>query len=254
MRYLRIPLSLNFFFSPISIEEPTFKEVIVVYSPKQESTESRYGRSILMKGFENVPIADMEVVLPNSGIDLKIKLRDKFQIASMILIGIIMIFMKFISGNNSSWIASLTILFCLGLRIFQVWSGMRNARQRNIDEMTRMLYSKSLASNNALLYYLIQSSSEQELKKTLLGHFFLWNSGKSLTKLELDDLCQTFLQNNLGIFIDFDISTSIKNLLSRDLITKTKREGLPAIYSAKPLSESLYQLDHIWDNLYNYHK
>jgi len=239
------------FFAKIYIQEPTFKEVVVLYSPKAASATSKYGRVVEMKAFENVPLADLEVTLPNSELFMHIKLRDKIQIVVMLVIGVIMVFLKIFS-ESTNWTTSITILFCLGLRLFQVWNGMRNARQHNVDEMTRMLYSKSLASHNALLYYLIHSCEEQELKETFLGHFFLQKHHEGLTKVALDELCQSFLQRNLGIFVDFDVNSCLKTLLTTELIIKKKQSTGKSIYVAKSLDDNVKKLDTVWDNLFEY--
>jgi len=205
-----------------------------------------------MKAFENIPMGDLEVVLPNTELEIHIKLRDKLQIVFMLFIGVITICFKILGAGSGDWITSITILFLIGIRIFQVWNGMRNAKQRNLDEMTRMLYSKSLASRSALLYYLIHSCEEQELKKSLLGYFFLWKSKEGLTRHQLDNICQDFLQKNLGVFVDFDVNGCLEKLITEKLITETKDVSSDIIYNAVPLEVGVNYLDKIWDNLYKY--
>jgi len=227
---------------------------VILYSPKVASLDSKHGRVVVLKSFENIPMADLEVTLPNSGLLMHIKKRDQLQMVIMLIIGMVTVLLKLLSGFSGDWTTSITVLFCLGLRFFQVWNGIRNARQRNIDEMTRMLYSKSLASHNALLYYLIHSCEEQELKETILGHFFLSKHPEGLEKSALDSICQSFLQRTLGIFVDFDVDNCLKRLLHANLITKHKKSGAKTVYAAKSLDEGVTILDTTWDNLYKYNK
>ncbi|KAL2934566.1 Adhesion G protein-coupled receptor B3, partial [Bienertia sinuspersici] len=60
-RFLRFPGSISNLISKTTIQEPTFEKIIVLYR-KQSDEDDR--RAIHVKHFKNIPMADMEIVLP----------------------------------------------------------------------------------------------------------------------------------------------------------------------------------------------
>jgi hypothetical protein len=55
-------LSFKSFLSKLTIQEPTFDRMIVVY--RRASSKTNLERGIYVKHFKNIPMADMEIVLP----------------------------------------------------------------------------------------------------------------------------------------------------------------------------------------------
>ncbi|EOA30424.1 hypothetical protein CARUB_v10013550mg [Capsella rubella] len=55
-------LSFKSFLSKLTIQEPTFDRIIVIY--RRASSKSNLERGIYVKHFKNIPMADMEIVLP----------------------------------------------------------------------------------------------------------------------------------------------------------------------------------------------
>ncbi|CAH1453595.1 unnamed protein product [Lactuca virosa] len=55
-------ISLRSLMSKITIQEPTFDRIIVVY--RRASTKGEKERGFHVKHFKNIPMADMEIVLP----------------------------------------------------------------------------------------------------------------------------------------------------------------------------------------------
>lgn len=62
IRLEKIELSVRNLMSKMTIQEPTFDRMIVVY--RRAGTKTKPDRGIFVKHFKNIPMADMEIVLP----------------------------------------------------------------------------------------------------------------------------------------------------------------------------------------------
>ncbi|XP_062197954.1 uncharacterized protein LOC133900742 [Phragmites australis] len=62
IRLETMELSLQNLIGKVAIQEPTFEEVIVLY--RRKSPKGQNDRAIHVKHFKNIPMADMELVLP----------------------------------------------------------------------------------------------------------------------------------------------------------------------------------------------
>ncbi|TQD71330.1 hypothetical protein C1H46_043132 [Malus baccata] len=62
IRLEKMELSVKNLLSKTTIKEPTFDRIIVVY--RRASTKAKEERGIYVKHFRNIPMADMEIVLP----------------------------------------------------------------------------------------------------------------------------------------------------------------------------------------------
>ncbi|ESR60158.1 hypothetical protein CICLE_v10015078mg [Citrus x clementina] len=61
-RLENMELSFRNLLGKVTIQEPTFDRIIVLY--RQASTKSKAERGVYLKHFRNIPMADMEIVLP----------------------------------------------------------------------------------------------------------------------------------------------------------------------------------------------
>uniref|UniRef100_A0A453M3T1 Aminopeptidase n=1 Tax=Aegilops tauschii subsp. strangulata TaxID=200361 RepID=A0A453M3T1_AEGTS len=62
IRLEKMELSIRNLLRKMTIQEPTFERIIVVY--RRASKETKKDRGIFVKHFKNIPMADMELVLP----------------------------------------------------------------------------------------------------------------------------------------------------------------------------------------------
>ena len=62
IRIENMELSLRSLMSKITIQEPTFDRIIVVY--RRAGTSAKSDRGIYVKHFRHIPMADLEIVLP----------------------------------------------------------------------------------------------------------------------------------------------------------------------------------------------
>jgi hypothetical protein len=225
--------------------------------------------STLIKLFQNIPKADLEMLFPNS--EVRMKPMDKLVIgvpaaisgvivvasklgASLILVGSVLAFWlglsdKNVQINQQHLIALGAGLGALGGFLFRQISKFKNRKIRFMKALADNLYFKNLDNNAGVFYHLIDAAEEEEFKEAALAYFFLSIEKQELTRTELDNLIEKWLEDNFNCQIDFEIDDALAKLERFEIVM---REG--DILRCKPLQEALQQLDFIWDNYFEYHQ
>ena len=171
-------------FQRLTLQEPTFQETVVVYSeitsgidteitsssgtvpmrsersPSISGDGSGVERPVLrLKSFRDIPIADVEVVLPGLRAD-RMKSADIVKLVVILLAGISTAFYSYFFATSDSLTVRLTLIGILGLRAFQTWRSVINAKITMDDFIRTTLYCRSQDSQRGVLLS-IQSSIEQ---------------------------------------------------------------------------------------------
>jgi hypothetical protein len=152
-----------------------------------------------------------------------------------------------------SWVAALNpVLAIVALTTVagyasRIFFGFKASKDRYNHLVTNSLYHKSLDNDLGVIFYLMDSLEEQELKETVLGYLVLWREG-DMTEAELDARCEALLYQQFGVETDFEIHDALAKLERDDLVVAIgdKRR-------ARPLDEALQRLDAKWDGFFRYH-
>jgi hypothetical protein len=225
--------------------------------------------STIIKLFQDVPKADLEMLFPNS--EVRMKTIDKLIIGIPALVsGIVVIATKL--GASILLIASV-ISFWLGLtqkevRIEQqhlialglglatlggfLFKQINKFKNRNIKFMKTLadnLYFKNLDNNIGVFHHLIDAAEEEEFKEAILAYYFILVEDRDLTITELDETVEHWFEKKHNCRIDFEIEDALYKLERWDIVY---RDG--NILCKKNLNAALKQLDKIWDNYFPYHK
>ena len=237
------PLAL---FQRTAIQEPTFEELVILFrfaTPATANQTTDKDWSIHIKTFRDIPMADLEVVFPEKRISMK-----PLDLAKLLItgaIGLSVAFAKLIVAINPVLaIVGLTTVAGYASRIF---FGFKASKDRYNHLVTNSLYHKSLDNDMGVIFYLMDSLEEQELKETVLGYYILWREGDK-TQAELDARCEELLYEQFGLQTDFEISDALAKLERDDLVLRVGDE-----FRARPLSEALQRLDGKWDGFFRYH-
>ena len=223
--------------------------------------------STIIKLFQNVPKADLEMLFPNSKV--RMKTIDKLIIgvpaavsgiivivtklsATLILIGSLFAFWLGLSDeearfNQKHLIALGAGLATLGGFLFRQIGKFKNRKIKFMKALSDNLYFKNLDNNTGVFYNLIDAAEEEEVKEALLAYFTLLTEERPVEKAELDDLIEKWLETGWNCQINFEIDDAIKKLERLELVT---REG--DVLQCRPLAEAKRKLDHIWDNYFKY--
>lgn len=223
--------------------------------------------STVIKLFQNIPKADLEMLFPNSLV--RMRSIDKMIIGGSALVGGTVVLVTKLGASLvllgaliSYWLGlrqeEVTIgsqqllalgagLGVLGGFIFKEWNKFKNRKMSFMKALTDNLYFKNLDNNSGVFHHLIDAAEEEECKEAILAYYFLLVSPKPLTSEELDARIEAWLDNKFAIQLDFEVE---------DALAKLKRFGLVLIekqtYSAVALTSAQTILDKNWDQLFKF--
>ena len=223
----------------------------------------------LIKLFQNVPKADLEMLFPNS--EIRMKTIDKLVIgipaavsgavvvvsklgASLALVGSLVAFWlglreSSVDINQKHLVALGLGMVALGGFLFKQISKFKNRKLRFMKVLAENLYFKNLDNNAGVFHHLTDAAEEEEFKEALLAYLFLTQSENGLTRQQLDDAVESWLEKEWDCAIDFEVDDALAKLERWDLV-QHQGERLCAL----SLADAKTRLDHIWDNYFTYHQ
>ncbi|MEJ2284268.1 MAG: TMEM143 family protein [Desulfobacterales bacterium] len=223
--------------------------------------------STIIKLFQDVPKADLEMLFPNSKV--RMKTIDKLIIgvpaavsgivvivtrlgATLLLIASVFAFWMGFSQeetqlNQKHLIALGAGLATLGGFLFRQFNKFKNRKIKFMKALADNLYFKNLDNNAGVFYHLIDAAEEEEVKEAVLAYFFLLKENRPMEKGELDDLIENWFETRWNCKINFEIDDALIKLERLELVT---RDGNSL--QCLPLADAKRQLDHIWDNYFTF--
>ncbi|MBL4631771.1 MAG: DUF3754 domain-containing protein [Paraglaciecola sp.] len=223
--------------------------------------------STIIKLFQNVPKADLEMLFPNSQVRMRtidkaiiggsalvggaVVLVTKLGASLLILAGLLGYWMGYSNEEvtiNSKQLVALGVgAGVLGGFIFKEWSKFKNRKLRFMKALADNLYFKNLDNNSGVFHHLIDSAEEEECKEAILAYYFLVIQGGPITSENLDKTIEQWFDKKFSFQIDFEIA---------DALAKLERFGIVKLndgqYTALPISAAQGQLDTQWNTIFNH--
>ena len=221
---------------------------------------------VSLKQFQNVPRADIEMLLPST--QVKLRLVDSLVVGvPAVASGIAVLATKLLPTLGlifllaGAWLgfrdeppeidqAALVIMLggvlTLGGFVVRQWTKLKNRRLDYLKTLTENLYLRTLGAGPGVFHTLLASAEQQEVAEVLLAYRFLLDAPGGLTAAELDSAVETWLQDGGHGDIDFEVDDAVAKLRRLEVI-----EGDPVIH-ALPLPDSLALLDRRWDDLFHH--
>ena len=223
--------------------------------------------STIVKLFQNVPKADLEMLFPNS--EVRMRKIDKVIIGASAAVGGVVVLVTKL-GASILLLAAL-IAYWLGLRaedvtltkqhfisfalgigvfgsfIFKEWSKFKNRKIKFMKALSDNLYFKNLDNNAGVFHTLIDAAEEEDCKEAILAYTFLLKSEKGLSAEELDEQIEQWFVDNYQCELDFEIADALDKLVRLKLVEYSKDR-----YTARSLKDAKSELDKRWDNLFDY--
>ncbi len=188
--------------------------------------------STMLKLFQNVPDADLEMLFPNTRVGMRI--RDKLLIgipamvsgaivlstkvgATLLLLGSMLGFWlgfsdREVTMDRNTVLALLAGFGALGAYLWKQFSSFRNRKLRFTEALTRNLYFKLLDNNAGVLYRILDDAEESECKESLLAYYFLLAAGVPLCAARLDALIEEWFVARWQCRLDFEIDDALRKL------------------------------------------
>ncbi|MFD2165601.1 TMEM143 family protein [Thalassotalea euphylliae] len=246
----------------------TFKDQ-AYFEQKQKTPLGYEPGATIIKLFQNVPKADLEMLFPNS--EVRMRPIDKVIIgASAVVGGAVVLVTKL--GASFLLLAAL-IAFWLGWRaddvemtrqhfislgiglgvfgsfVFKEWSKFKNRKIKFMKALADNLYFKNLDNNAGVFHTLVDAAEDEDFKEALLAYAFLLNQPQGLSAQALDEKVEQWFAHQHDCVLDFEISDALQKLETLRLVTL---QG--DIFHALPLEQAKQVLDHYWDNVFNYNQ
>lgn len=237
-----------------------YKEDAIIDEADKKINEKIRPGATLLKLFQNVPRADLEMLFPNT--QLQMRLQDKLLIGiPAVVSGGIVLTTKLgatlllLSSMIGFWfglrqepvelsVANLMVLVAgvgaLGAYLWQQFSKFKNQKILFMKQLTQNLYFKNLDNNAGVIFRLLHDAEEEEVKEALLAYYFLLKKGP-LSRSQLDQTIEQWLSDQWQCTMDFEIDDAMQKLQRLELVIE--KEGL---YQAVPLTDATATLSQRW--------
>ena len=219
----------------------------------------------LLKLFQNVPRADLEMLFPNT--EVRMRLIDKLVIgvpaaisggvvlttklgASLVVLGSLFGFWLGLSSeparlDKTALIALFAGLAALGGYLWKQFSNFNNRKIRFMQALTQNLYFKNLDNNAGVFHRLANDAEEEECKEAVLAYFFLLINEPGMSKEALDNKIEHWLADKWQCNVNFEIGDALNKLVTLNLVTE-----VDGIIQAVPIQQGLKNLDKRWDDYF----
>ena len=223
--------------------------------------------STIVKLFQNVPKADLEMLFPNS--EVRMRPIDKAIIggsavvggavvlvtklgASLVLLATLLAFWlgwreESVEMTQQHFISFAIGMGVLGGFVFKEWSKFKNRKIKFMKALSDNLYFKNLDNNAGVFHTLIDAAEEEDFKEAILAYSFLLNNTSGLSAQALDNTIEHWFENKYQSQVDFEISDALSKLERLQLVVMKGD-----IYLAVPLDKAKQKLDAYWDNIFKF--
>jgi hypothetical protein len=221
-------------------------ERVVLYLRLKEDidSESALGScqpgSTVLKLFQNVPEADLEMLFPN--IRVGMRMLDRIMIgvpalisggvvlttklgATLLLLGSLLGFWLGVSTepvhlDKAALLALAAGATALAGYVWKQFSNFRNRKLKYTQALTENLYFKLLDNNAGVVFRIIDEAEESEIKESLLAYYFMLAHGRPMSAEQLDQAIEAWFASNWQCRLDFEIDDALTKLLSLQLAHK----------------------------------
>lgn len=214
IRLQNMELSFRNLLGKITIQEPTFDRIIVVY---RRASTNRTGRGIFVKHFKNIPMADMEIVLPEK------KNPGLTPMDWVIFLGSAIVGLVAVVGSLDMPKADLWVIFAILSTVIGYCAKTYFTFQQNMatyqNLITQSMYDKQLDSGKGTLLHLCDDVIQQEVKEVIISFFILMEQGKA-TRQDLDMRCEELIKEEFGEKCNFDVDDAVQKLEKLGIVAR----------------------------------
>ncbi len=211
-------------------EVELYRRLAVVFQSSDDA-------SINLKLFREIPVADVEALLPNAEVAMSLFDRLKVFGGSLGALGGLAtrLFESTVMASQMLWLA---VVALGGLSVRSIL-GYRRAKRTRLSQMTHHLYYQNVANNAGVLDQLVASIGQEDLKEAVLAYAFA-HSGQVDGVEALERETASWLVERFALEVDFD---------GPDAFSTLSRLGLWANRDActvRTPEEAAAELDRSW--------
>ncbi|XP_074309211.1 uncharacterized protein LOC141643800 [Silene latifolia] len=218
IRIQNMKLSFGQLFSKTTIQEPTFERIIILYRLRPSEGDSR---AIYVKHFKNIPMADMEIILPekkNPGLTS----LDWVKFLASAAIGLLTVITQLANAK-----ANIKVLATIGFAVVAYCAKTYFTFDKNLKDyqnvITKTMYEKQLDSGRGTLLHLCDDVIQQEVKEVIISFFVLMKYG-DFTSQDLDRKCEELILEEFKENCNFDVDDAVTKLEKLRLVSKDEEQ------------------------------
>ncbi|XP_056847006.1 uncharacterized protein LOC130497801 [Raphanus sativus] len=195
---------------------------------RRASSKTNQERGIYVKHFKNIPMADMEIVLPekrNPGLTP----MDWVKFLISAVVGLVAVVTSVEMPKADPWVIFAVLSTVVGYCAKTYFTFQQNmATYQNL--ITQSMYDKQLDSGKGTLLHLCDDVIQQEVKEVMISFYILMEQGKA-TLEDLDLRCEELIKEEFGERCNFDVDDAVQKLeklgiVARDTIGRYYCMGL----------------------------
>ncbi|XP_062105318.1 uncharacterized protein LOC133816971 [Humulus lupulus] len=214
-RLENMELSVGKLLTKTTIQEPTFDRIIVVY--RRASAKGKSERGVYVKHFKNIPMADLEIVLPekkNPGLTP----MDWVKFLISAVVGLVALVSSLEMPNADLFVMFAVISGVIGYCAKTYFTFQQNmASYQNL--ITQSMYDKQLDSGKGTLLHLCDDVIQQEVKEVIISFFILMEQGKA-TRQDLDRWCEELIKEEFNESCNFDVDDAVQKLEKLGIVAR----------------------------------
>lgn len=217
-----------------------YDRVVLLLRFPSESEDGPGGR-VMIKLFQNIPDADLEMLFPNTKVAMRWSDRLLIGVpavisgavvattklgAPLVLLGALFGYWLGIKAepvqlDQRGLIALGAGFAALCGYLWKQWSSYRNRKARFRQALTRNLYFKLLDNNAGVLLRVLDDAEESECKESLLALYFLLVAGGRATSAAIDAQVERWFAEDWDAHLDFEIDDALAKLEALGLASQT---------------------------------
>lgn len=255
-----------------SIEFSNFDRVVIYVRFKDvlktRNVNQKPG-STMLKMFQNVPRADVEMLFPNTRVGMRT--IDKLMIGvpailgggailttkigpSLILLGTLVGFWLGIAGDpvdldKTTILALVAGIVGIGSYIWKQFVNFKNRKLTFMQSLMESLYFKNLDNNAGVFHRLVDDAEEEECKEAIIGMYFLLTHPDLTNAEDLDRVVEAWFQDRWDTTVDFEVEDALDKLRELNLITEDAGKLVPV-----SIEKACEHLDHRWDQYFAFNR
>jgi hypothetical protein len=224
--------------------------------------------STVIKLFQDVPRADLEMLFPNA--QVRMRTFDKLLIGvPAVVSGVVVVVTKLVAAlvplllllafwlgvrdepvrlDQAQLVALGAAVMAFGGFLVRQFTKFRNRKIQFMKALSENLYFRNLDNDAGVFHHLLDAAEEEEVKEALLAYHFLRTAGRPLTADELDRRIEDWFRTKWDATFDFEVDDGMGKLRRHGLVEEDGHGRIVAV----SLDEAKRRLDRIWDGLFTY--
>ena len=242
------------------VEFEVLERVFVLCVHRDRAGDPRPALGI--KLFRNIPVPDLEVILPNSRVRMRTMDQAVIFVPAVVSVGLaaskvlfsltaIIGLVKFWLGLTSEhpvesggWgLVAAGSFTLLGITM-GAWTKYQKRRLQYANAHARTLYFQTLDSEEGAFLRVLDEAYEEEAKEAALAWEFLGGTPRS--EPDLDAAIERWLLATLGVRCDFEVDDALAKL-ERLRVAERSDDGASGAWRAVPADEASARLRAAWD-------